>query len=114
MCSHRLPPQGCSFCLACKKTFGLITSFTVQLAVISFVQWALRLLQSLAIPCCCAWIAYEVLKSNDRPNPIYGTCVVLVAAFIFVRVFASVFECAADTSATTAESSSGVKAEEHH
>merc|ERR1711988_451842 len=89
--------EGCSFCPACKRTFGLIMKFPFQLSINAFVGRILKLLQSFGLPIASSWIAYEVLVMQKMPNPIYATSVVFVIAFVIARGFAVIFEVTIDS-----------------
>jgi len=84
---------GSSFCRACKDTFTLVWEFPAQLAINSFVQTILRLLQSIIIPLVAGWVIYEILTERNKPNPTYATALAVIIAFVIARIFAMVFEC---------------------
>ena len=49
------------------------------------------------MPIACGWLCNYVLTLQDKPEPIYPTVVVAIAAFIVARTFALVFSCVLDT-----------------
>lgn len=89
--------QGSSFCSACIKTFGLITSQPAQLALNTFVRVVLGLIQTAGITVFCTWICHAHLERLGNPEPMYPALITALAAYVIASSFALVFSCALDT-----------------
>ena len=59
---------GDSFCHACRDTFGLLTAYPSQAALLRVVQLLLFAAQSLLIPITCALASYRLVRTQLLPS----------------------------------------------
>ena len=58
----------------------------------------LTLVQTLGIPCTCAWLCNHALTNQSVVRePIYASAIVFVSSYIIASSFALVFSCTLDT-----------------
>jgi len=89
--------QGCSFCLACYKTFNLIIGNPAQLAINTFVRVILSWIQLLGLPIGCGFLANLVLGQQGKAETMWPTIVVALMAYVIAKTFSLVFSCVLDT-----------------
>lgn len=72
--------NGDSFCVACKDTFGLLTSYPASALLITLVQGLLFVVQSIVLPLLCALAGYRLVDLGLMPQWLLYTRTTAAAA----------------------------------
>ena len=97
MASCGVAMQGTGFCRSCWATFQLIVANPAQLAINTLVRLLLNLIQCIAIPLTCGYLANTWLTRANKPEPLYASIIIVICAFVVASAFALTFSCAMDT-----------------
>jgi len=94
--------EGCSFCWACKQTFGLVAVNVGQVTVNTIVKKLLGFLMTWSNPCLCAALMFFALDSDAAYKdagyePIYPAVFVFLCAYVVATNVATVYACSIDT-----------------
>jgi hypothetical protein len=94
--------EGCSFCWACKRTFGLLITQPAQVTVNQIVKKLLGFLMTWSNPCLCAALCFYVLDGDAAYKDagyeaIYPSLFVFLCAYVIAANVATVYGCSIDT-----------------